>query len=249
MCPCVVTPRASQPAAVTEAPEPTLSPDVADAFDVADLDALATPYEYRRVRLSFERLGMPSADTQVFHLRNLCGKSIEVTDAAGQPFLKGLGFIQPIGYNIVFTDPNGQLAFTVRTVDLQNQETYQFVGPDHVVIATAARKRFHRRTDIRVCAKASRSGNPVEVECKSLAQHALQAGRYQVSTPEGQPLGTVRRHFRKGVVTHQNYSIVVGPDVDPYLMVFLAAVCNCINNERPKLVWALAAAGLIAVMV
>eukprot|EP00667_Euglena_gracilis_P008447 EG_transcript_8550 len=204
-------------------------------------------YDYRRLRLSFERLGMPSTDTQVFRLRNVMGKSIDVWDEAGQLILHGHGLNMIVGYFIQFVDPStGQPAFTVRTTMVQRQEMYELVSPDHGVVATAMRTRFHHRTNLQVCAKTARSGHPVEVECKSLVQHALQAGRYQVSTPDGPPLGTVRRHFRRGVVTHQDFTVVVGPDVDPYLMVFLGVVCNCVNNERPKVVWSLALAGLIA---
>eukprot|EP00667_Euglena_gracilis_P012215 EG_transcript_12544 len=220
------------------------SSDAVDC-DIADLmDALLTPTDYAPAQLSFGYCGPLSADTQVFRLRNVCGKTIEVKDAAGQPFLKGTGHFKPVGYHFDFCDSTGSFAFSLCTLDLRDQEVYEFIGPREQVVATATRKRFNHRTHIRVGAHNRKSYTFVEVECKSVPGRSLLGGRYQVATPAGEVLGTIHRHYGKGVVTHQNFTVVVGPEVDPYLMLFLAVVCNCVNNERSKLGWALGAAGL-----
>eukprot|EP00668_Euglena_longa_P009555 GGOE01011548.1.p1 GENE.GGOE01011548.1~~GGOE01011548.1.p1 ORF type:complete len:338 (+),score=68.13 GGOE01011548.1:97-1014(+) len=240
------------PSPIAEVPDLVGSSEAADAeendFDDA-LEAFATPYEYTPVQLSFGCFGPLSADTQVFRVRNVCGQKIEVRDSAGELFLKGVGVFKPVGYYFDFYDSTGQFTFSIATVDLQEDETYEFIGPHGIVNATAMRKRFRPRTDIRVCANTAKCSNPVEVECKSVSRKAPVGGRYRVATPEGLPLGTIRRHHRKGVVTHQNFTVVVGPEVDPYLMIFLAVVCNCINNERPKIVWTMAAAALTTILI
>eukprot|EP00667_Euglena_gracilis_P015575 EG_transcript_16208 len=232
-----------------EVPAPQTA-DAADEPDIVDLlEDFITPYEYTPVQLSFGCFGPLSADTQVLRLRNVFGQKIEVKDSSGQLFLKGEGTFKPVGYYFDFYDPIGRFAFSIATVDLQEDEMYEFIGPHGIVIATAIRKRFRPRTEVRVCANTAKLENPIEVECKSQSRTAPIGGRYRVTTPEGLPLGTIRRHHRKGLVTHQNFTVVVGPEVDPYLMVFLAVVCNCVNNERPKLVWTLAAAGLATVLI
>lgn len=65
--------------------------------------------------------------------------------------------------------PIGRFAFTVATLDLQEEEVYEFVGPHGTVIATAFRRRFRPRTTLRVCANTAKSETPVEVECRSMA--------------------------------------------------------------------------------
>lgn len=61
----------------------------------------------------------------------------------------------------------GSHAFSVCTVDLQEQETYEFIGPHGIVIASAMRTRFNPRTEIRVCANTAKCENPVEVLCQT----------------------------------------------------------------------------------
>eukprot|EP00668_Euglena_longa_P009558 GGOE01011551.1.p1 GENE.GGOE01011551.1~~GGOE01011551.1.p1 ORF type:complete len:337 (+),score=76.22 GGOE01011551.1:97-1011(+) len=239
------------PSPIAEVPDLVGSSEAADAeendFDDA-LEAFATPYEYTPVQLSFGCFGPLSADTQVFRLRNICGQKVEVKDSAGQLFLKGEGHFKPVGYYFEFFDSIGRHAFSVSTVDLQEEETYEFIGPHGMVIATAIRRRFNPRTDLRVCANTAKSDTLTEVECRSV-RRALTAGRYQVTSRSGDVLGAIRRHHRKGVVTHQKFTVVVGPEVDPYLMVFLTMVCNCVNNERSKLGWAIGAASLATILI
>lgn len=56
----------------------------------------------------------------------------------------------------------------------------------------------------------------VEVECKSVPGRSLLGGRYQVATPAGEVLGTIHRHYGKGVVTHQVRAPVGGKCATPW---------------------------------
>lgn len=61
----------------------------------------------------------------------------------------------------------GCYVFSICTVDFQEEETYEFIGPHGMVMASAVRTRFNPRTEIRVCANTAKSDNPVEVMCQA----------------------------------------------------------------------------------
>lgn len=184
--------------------------------------------------------GPISAEAQVFHLRNVLGRKVEIRDAEGNIFLKGQGKIKALGYRFDFEDANGVAVFTVGSKQFQLKDLYEWILPNGEVIATGTKGRCQKRTSIYLRPGTETKGRFL-AKCKC---SKVIGGDYSVTTGTS-AVGSLSRKHSKGVVTHQNYTIQVPAGTDPYLMIMLALMCNCVNNERAKILWGIVAAGVI----